>query len=253
MKAILRYLDHSGFSVETGSALLVFDYYNNQAERPEPDCGVINGRALVGYDRVAVFVSHSHGDHFNPVIYEWSASRLKTDYFLSFEIPEQYAGIRMSPGDVKASGDMTVRAYGSTDIGVSFLVEIDGLRIFHAGDLNWWHWRDEEDTTSAWLAEAEALFYKEMEPIIEEAKRKPFDIAFFPVDPRLKTLFDAGANYFIHSVKPRVFVPMHTWGADELVLSFARKTKQRGVTIVPITERGGTYTYEKEDVPCLSE
>ena len=37
-----------------------------------------------------------------------------------------------------------IKAFGSTDIGISFLVSVDGVDIFHAGDLNWWHWWDED-------------------------------------------------------------------------------------------------------------
>ncbi len=36
-----------------------------------------------------------------------------------------------------------IRAYGSTDLGVSFYVEAEGKRFFHAGDLNDWHWNQE--------------------------------------------------------------------------------------------------------------
>lgn len=33
---------------------------------------------------------------------------------------------------------MKVKAFDSTDEGLSYLVEMDGIRIFHAGDLNNW-------------------------------------------------------------------------------------------------------------------
>ena len=34
-------------------------------------------------------------------------------------------------------------ALKSTDEGVAFLVEVNGVVIYHAGDLNWWHWDEE--------------------------------------------------------------------------------------------------------------
>ena len=49
-----------------------------------------------------------------------------------------------------------MRAFRSTDQGVSFLAEAGGTRVFHAGDLNFWHWRAE--STPAEVAEARRAF-----------------------------------------------------------------------------------------------
>lgn len=245
MKALVRYLDHSGFAVEVGDTMLIFDYYNDEGEPRSLEGGVVTADELARYARVAVFVSHSHSDHFNPVIFQWTSSRLRPEFFLSFEVPDGYPGHRLSPGDTVEESGMTVRAFGSTDLGVSFLVEYEGLRIFHAGDLNWWHWR--EESTPREIEESETAFREAMAPIEAAAKEKPFDIAFFPLDPRQKSFFDAGANYFLLAVKPRIFVPMHAMNAAGLVYDYARKTQQRGSLVVPLTERGETYTYESEE------
>ena len=39
----------------------------------------------------------------------------------------------MAPYEEYTGDGITVKTYDSTDLGVSFLVTIDGLRIFHAG------------------------------------------------------------------------------------------------------------------------
>ena len=65
-----------------------------------------------------------------------------------------------------------VHEFGSTDEGGSFYVETDGLRIFHAGDLNHWHW---DGDTEADRREADKLFAREMSRLdIGET-----DLAFF--------------------------------------------------------------------------
>lgn len=56
---------------------------------------------------------------------------------------------------------MKVKAFDSTDEGLSYLVEMDGIRIFHAGDLNNWHWR--EESTPREIEEAERDFQQVME------------------------------------------------------------------------------------------
>ena len=43
-------------------------------------------------------------------------------------------------GEYEAAG-CKIRTLRSTDEGVAYLVSYRGKRIYHAGDLNWWHWR----------------------------------------------------------------------------------------------------------------
>ena len=38
-----------------------------------------------------------------------------------------------------------IRTLRSTDEGVAFVVHYAGKTIYHAGDLNWWHWEGEPD------------------------------------------------------------------------------------------------------------
>lgn len=70
-------------------------------------------------------------------------------------------------------------------------MDIDGFHVFHAGDLNFWHWRDE--STVREIDEADEAFRQAVDPIMAEE----IDLAFFPVDPRQGRMYDAGANYFI--------------------------------------------------------
>lgn len=156
-------------------------------------------------EEVFVFISHSHPDHFDPKVYSWG-DQLPVTYFISPELPGDIRGTRLWPGDLmNVNSRMTVRAFPSTDLGVSFLVTIDGLNIFHAGDLNFWHWR--EESTVQEIEEAEQEFHEACKPIIGQ----PIDLCMFPVDPRQGRLYDAGANYFIMTAKPRLLVPMHFW------------------------------------------
>ena len=44
--------------------------------------------------------------------------------------------------------NMKIKTLESSDIGVAFLIEIEGKVIYHAGDLNWWHWDGDTETLS---------------------------------------------------------------------------------------------------------
>lgn len=97
-------------------------------------------------------------------------------------VPEGVPHHFLSPGEEFSDGYARVRAFGSTDIGVSFLAEAEGRRIFHAGDLNFWHWR--EESTEAEVQGAREAFLAELERMAP-AMAGGLDAAFFPVDPRM--------------------------------------------------------------------
>lgn len=205
----VTYLDHSGFVVTTSDAILVFDYYRDPSHalhkilKEHPDFPV------------TFFASHHHPDHFNPGIFEIAQNHKRT-YILSNDIEPKYIPSTlnvqgMSPGDAveDVPGVKRVKAYGSTDVGVSFFVTTtDNVTIFHAGDLNLWHWKD-ENTPSNVVAASNA-FTKVLNSIKSEVE--DIHIAMFPVDPRQGTDFAEGAHRFIDAIKIDNFLPMHFWG-----------------------------------------
>ncbi len=73
---------------------------------------------------------------------------------------------------------------------------------------------------------------------IDKLKGEEIDVAFVPVDPRLKEYYYLAGEYFIENIEPDVFVPIHFWGKFEIVLDFADKMKGSGVEIPLVKERG---------------
>ena len=216
---------HSGFSVEAGDLLFVFDYWRGEH-------GELRGRRqllpeqLSGYRQVYVFISHEHIDHLDPVVFAWK-EKANVSYIVSSDMPVGTRGRRMAPGDrLDLEPDIHVTAFDSTDLGVSFLLNIRGHSFFHAGDLNFWHWRDE--STLKEIDEAEKEFIRAVRPL----SGIPVDVAFFPVDPRQGTMFEAGANYFILQVKPRLLIPMHYFHRTEIIMEYARTASSRSTEVL---------------------
>lgn len=58
------------------------------------------------------------------------------------------------------------------------------------------------------------------------------------MDPRQGRLFDAGANYFIMDVKPRLLVPMHFWNRPEIPIEYARRARCRDTEVIALTRIG---------------
>lgn len=219
----IKYLYHSGFLIETDKSLLIFDYYQ----------GMVESLLKESPKNIFIFCSHSHQDHFNPVILEWQKDRPDIQFILSHDIsvPETIKNINfLSPYEKLKLGDLKIKAYNSTDIGVSFFVQVEGIRFFHAGDLNWWYWND----TLEGMAKAEKDFKDEVQRI----KGEDIEIAFFPIDPRLEQNYSAGAEYFIQELAPRIFIPMHFADSPEITEKFKNKMKECPSKILTIFQKG---------------
>lgn len=236
----VTYYLHSGFSAALNGTLLIFDYWLGEHQEL-PESKRITADFLKQFSEVVVFISHKHPDHLDPQVFEWRKA-VDVTYVVSYDMPIGTPGKRMSPGDtLTLSENVKVQAFDSTDLGVSFLVDLCGIRIFHAGDLNFWHWR--EESTLKEIEEAEEDFQRALAPL----KGQPIDLAFFPVDPRQGHMFDAGATTFILAVKPRVFVPMHFWGRAEIAKEFARRSRSRETEVIAMTACGEQIRMQFED------
>ena len=125
--ATITYLHHSGFTAVVANTLLVFDYWEGE-KGDLPEHWRLTGEKLDKYDRVYVFISHTHPDHMDPKVFTWKCGRPIT-YIVSYDAPIGTRGRRIAPGDVMELDSLiTVKAFGSTDLGVSFLVEAGGVR-----------------------------------------------------------------------------------------------------------------------------
>jgi L-ascorbate metabolism protein UlaG (beta-lactamase superfamily) len=225
--------------------MLIFDYWLGEGEELAEQYRV-TPETLRSYKQIYVFISHDHPDHMDPVVFTWKDVP-GIQYIVSSDMPVGTRGRRMAPGDViRFSDDVEVSAFDSTDLGVSFLVDFKGLQVFHAGDLNFWHWRDE--STMKEIEEADAEFRKAIAPICG----RPVDLAFFPLDPRQGSMFEAGANFFILSVKPRILIPMHYFHRAEVAMEYARTASCRSTEVIALPGYGDLLAVELDDEGYLN-
>ena len=192
----VTFLSHSGFAVDTGNHVLLFDYC---PRRLKAKADAILQNLLAGRAPL-VFVSHVHGDHFAQDIYELENAR----FFVGEGVPAEQNAVVLKGGERFTDGKLTVQAYPSTDEGVAFLVTVDGFRIYHAGDLNWWYWPEEPDP---WNPDMKQAFLHCTEPLLAE----PIDLAFLCTDPRQREGWLLGFDYLMRNGKIRTAIPMHFW------------------------------------------
>lgn len=185
----IKHIFHSGFHLEYEDKIYMFDVFNYLEQYTDKE--------------IYCFVSHSHSDHFSPDI-ERLTRRNKVTYIVStdveLDIEENVHHVVV--GDTLEIDGIKIKVFGSTDLGVSYYVDLKDYQIFHSGDLNWWHWDHQE--VASQIAEKEAY-----QGIIKEIVGLPIDFAFVPVDYRLKVHSRLAMDYFIEQLKPNYLIPMH--------------------------------------------
>lgn len=239
----IYYIYHSCFLVETKDYLIVFDYFKKPLKNKNDDIS-LEEKILNTEKKVLVFSSHSHYDHFNKEIFYWKNKFGIIEYVLSSDIVfnnkfQNYH--KICENEVLDISGVKIKAYGSTDLGVSFFIEGDGVNIFHAGDLNWWYWKDDTFDEEKYMKE----YYQR---IVEEIRiNNNIDIAFFPVDPRLEEFCYLGGEYFAENVKPKIMIPMHFDENFYVCREFKEKIARFNVEVV-IIEKTNSLLNLKDNI-----
>ena len=205
----LTYIYQSSFILECEFVVFIFDYYKSKNLVHNELLNKINNTQK----KIFVLVSHSHYDHFNKEIFNWSNKTGTITYILSDEVKS--VKLNFSDLDIiflekyntykNNIYNVDIKAYGSTDIGCSFLINVDKKVIFHAGDLNNWHWNEEADLSQ--IKESEEYYLSELAIISKEFSL--IDCLFFPIDRRLGKDYLKGIEQFIGAINVKLLVSMH--------------------------------------------
>lgn len=239
----VTYLYHSGYLVETESAILLFDYFKGGLP------------AFPAHKPLIVFASHKHPDHFDFRIFDLKTHPGSTYYVFGSDI-------RFSDGYLERKGidprikeqihrlsshkeldipmqggeSLKIRTLKSTDEGVAFYVKDGNERIYHAGDLNWWHWEGEAESFNA----TQEKVYKEEIGLLQswlKEEESSLDAAFVPLDPRLQNAYCYGMDTFLSSIPVKKVYPMHMWEDYDVIERYlahckAKEEKQSWIPLI---------------------
>ena len=236
----LIYIYHSGFIIESKEFAILIDYYRDTPEF------YVHRHFLKRPGRLYILSSHAHPDHFNPEILSWKPERPDIRYILSEDIRDSqkacfHDAIFLKKGEEWNDDLLKIKAFGSTDIGISFLLDVADKRIFHAGDLNNWHWS--EESTPQEIRKAEGDFLAEIKNLQQKAPR--VDIAMFPVDSRIGKDYMRGAEQFVERIKTAIFAPMHFSEDYRGGNAFRTFAESRGCRFLTISRRGESFDITK--------
>lgn len=179
------------------------------------------------------------------MIFEWEKYSSNINYILAAEVKAEK---NIKPQDniyflekdqSLALNDLQIESYGSTDEGVSFLVNTAEISIFHAGDLNLWKWKK-------FSPKVQAREEREYKKEVDKLEGKKIDIAFVPVDPRLEEHYCLAGEYFIQEIKPALFVPIHFGSNYDITAFFKEKFDSNQTRTAEIKQQGEKILYTKK-------
>lgn len=226
----ITYLHNNGFVVDLDKCILVFD-----------DITHIPPHLLSRGKKIYYFATSAAPDHFSQLIFGCGAvcNEYNTWFVLSSDIPKKgQANISyMKPYQTLTLEEgVTVKAFGSTGQGVSYLVKAEGKTFFHAGSLNWWDWAP---GTKANVNPAfeETSFKEEVAKIKAEGA---VDFAFYPIADCLGSAAYRGALWFIDEVKPAYLAPMAFLDSYDGAEALATKAFGKGTKVLAVSKRNET-------------
>jgi L-ascorbate metabolism protein UlaG (beta-lactamase superfamily) len=243
--AVVWFLGHCAFAVRTADHLLIFDYQEKYGgggdETPaatrELATGWVDPQEIKGL-KVRVFVSHQHDDHLDPVIYTWARVVPDIQYYVGWE-PEKGSPAHgfLGPRAELKQPDLEIATINTQSPGapeVAWLVRVDGLAIYHNGDVQ------------LRKPEAEHDFLK--------ARSGRVSIAFLPAIVTLRGKPSPQTVDFFTRLKVSAVFPMHGAVADPAYfkLEKAMKAQFPGVRMYIPTRMGQRYFFERGRVTGTS-
>ena len=119
----LIYLYHSGFALLGEGYTIIFDYFEDSVS---PSSGIVHNELLQRPGRLYVLSSHSHADHFNKEVLQWREQRPDIIYIFSKDIlrhrrAQKEDAVWLKKGEEYKDETLSVRAFGSTDMGLSLI------------------------------------------------------------------------------------------------------------------------------------
>lgn len=224
-EAYVWYLGHCGYAVKTRSRLLIFDYWRREKPPAEPALanGWIDPQEIRDLD-VWVFVTHSHVDHYDPIILEWEKTVPNIHFVFGWQAGRnQKHHYLVGPrAELKEEGIeiSTINSHHDDVPEVAYLVRTDGLVLLHGGD---------------YAGDCRADY-----PYLA-ANAPGVDLAF------LGALMESNILTPIETLKPKVVFPMHYGGQEAQYKPFAEQieAKYKGVGVRCPENRGDRFFFRR--------
>jgi len=241
-EATIWYLGHAGWAVKTRDNLLIFDYWESTA--PQSTRSLSNGYvdpAEIADQNVYVFVSHDHGDHYDPMILEWLKVIPNITYVFGWELAADSSYVCLAePRETRRLDGLEVATINHAFDGipeVAFLVTVDSLVFYHSGD------------HGTWSDPPNNVFADNIDYLAGLGKQ--IDVAFISTfGQRGGGIINAGDRYGIERLSPKVMFPMHHGDNEDLYERFVREIRREDVRTAAYdaTRPGDHFNYKSGQI-----
>jgi L-ascorbate metabolism protein UlaG (beta-lactamase superfamily) len=238
-EAIIWYLHHSGWAIKTKDYFLIFDYHKRLGESLAK--GYINPNEVKNQN-ILVFITHVHGDHFSERILELEKTVKNIQYIFGWEYKNGMKYKNINPKETLTLNDIEITTIKSKDLGVGFIVKLNKLVLFHAGD----------HLNGKWFPKT---FSSEIDSLAN--KKLNIDIAFIPVVDGgclVSEETTVGAFYYIDKLNPKIMFPMHGEGCEYYYVDFLKASiKKKFKTKICIARNNGDcFFYSNEKIKPIT-
>ncbi|MCP5107370.1 MAG: hypothetical protein GY950_28545 [bacterium] len=238
-ETLIRHVARRGWLVKTANHVLVFDYipvHRRVVFRLGASfiySGNINPRVLKGR-RVVSFLSHVPYKH--PGVgagFHWGRLIPDHTYVLGWPKQEDVDFKYIPGGTARRIGALDIRTVKTGEVGeecLGFLVKVDGLVIFHAGN-----------NTCANEGEV-GKFLERIRSVGGDWKK--IDIAFLPVHGKDDHFQNRDTLHIIKELQPRAVYPLYAGGKDHYYREFAAAVEKENLkTVVHYAEHAARAPY----------
>ena len=223
----VTFVHHDCFVVELNETILVFDYIPKDALMDSEPPVYLHGKMpiLPEDKKLFFFVSNGNKDAFSEEIFSYYGKRSDSHFILPkdmgfmtktkarygihglFNHRIHRVGLRQN---YEIEG-LTIYTLNPNTTGVAYLVEAEGITIYHAGDLNWTNWGVEQELYS----HLSGSNYKRE---LKKLQNKHIDLAFVSLDQRLgQAGAKLGFKYFLEHVPSDLVFPMKLFVHYDLI------------------------------------
>jgi L-ascorbate metabolism protein UlaG (beta-lactamase superfamily) len=208
-EARIHYASYSGWIIETSKHVLIIDYietppnYSGIQSTDLPhtlENGYISPEFIEKIDTI-VLTSHAHTDHYEPLIHDFQDWTEDIQYYFGWDMGEtentiSFTGYRETHQEEYKIYTVNHPFAPEDEPEVAYLVEIDGLTLFHSGDL------------SVSDPEIRSEFKSNIDYLAEISDE--IDVAFISMARGwYGNITNGGDIYTIQTLNPNVVFPQH--------------------------------------------
>lgn len=232
----VTYLYNSGWLIETVNEIILIDYVPTEKLILDSILFTKLQQAEVVKKKAYVLITHEHNDHFYEPLLKWHHKIENLTIILGWDYETNDKSILKVFGrNILKAGSLKITSHPSTDVGSGFLINVDDLAIYHAGD------------HAVWSDELMEKFTDELTFIKNSTKQ--VDMAFIPIARgklgacKVMESITKGNMIALQILNPKALFPMHLQ-CDDLTPyhEFAKRAKKEYPHVATKVPR--SYNYE---------